>query len=93
MNYYVYIVECKDETFYTGITWNIRRRIEQHNGVSWLPGAKYTKSRRPVFLVHLEKYPSRREAHKRELEIKEFSHAEKQELINHATKGDILSAI
>ncbi len=93
MSYYVYIVECKDETFYTGITWNIRRRIEQHNGMNLWPGAKYTKSRRPVFLVHLEKFSSRVGALKREREIKEFSHAEKQELINRSTKGAILSAI
>ncbi len=93
MTYYVYIVECKDETFYTGVTWNIRRRIEQHNGMNLWPGAKYTKSRRPVFLVHLEKFSSRREALKRELEVKELSHHEKQDLINKTAKGDILSAI
>ena len=93
MNCYVYIVECEDESFYTGITWNIRRRIEQHNGLSWLPGARYTKSKRPVFLVHLERYASRSEAAKREKKIKEYSHEEKHLLIAHATKADILSAI
>lgn len=87
------MVECKDGTFYTGITWNVRRRIEQHNGLSFLPGAKYTKSRRPVFLVYLEKYPSRREANRREQEIQEFSHEKKRELIDNATKADILGSI
>jgi putative endonuclease len=90
---YVYIVEGKDGNFYTGITSNVRRRIEQHNGLSKLPGGRYTKSRRPVFLVHLEKFTTRREAHKRELEIKEFSHTQKRDLINQTTKAAILTAI
>ncbi len=90
---YVYIVEGKDGNFYTGITSNVRRRINQHNGVSWWPGARYTKSRRPVFLVHLEKFNSRKEAAVREKEIKSFSHQAKIDLISKISKADILSAI
>lgn len=90
---YVYMVEGKDGHFYTGITSNVRRRLEQHNGISWWPGARYTESRRPVFLVHLEKYKTRSEAFIRERKIKEMSHKEKESLIGGHTKSDILSAI
>jgi putative endonuclease len=48
--WYVYILECKDKTFYTGITTDLERRIKEHNNS--LLGAKYTKSRRPVKLVY-----------------------------------------
>lgn len=93
MKYYVYILVCKDNTFYTGYTTNIRRRINQHNGVSFWSGAKYTKSRRPVFLQHLERFPRRKDAIRRELEIKSMTHDEKHELIKLTTKEQVLSAI
>lgn len=93
MSCYVYIVECKDESFYTRITGNIKRRIAQHNGLSWLPGSRYTKKRRPVFLVHLEEYETRAEARKREKEIKPLSQKEKRDLIKKTSKADILSVI
>lgn len=93
MTCYAYIIEGTDNTFYTGITGNLRRRIEQHNGISWLPGARYTKSRRPLFLVHVERFDSRREARFREKEIKTMSHGEKIDLISRTSKANILSAI
>ena len=51
MDWKVYIVKCSDKTFYTGITNNIKLRLETHNLGK---GAKYTKSRLPVILVYLE---------------------------------------
>ena len=48
--YYVYILQCFDGSFYTGITTDIKRRIRQHNG-EILGGAKYTAARRPVHLL------------------------------------------
>ncbi len=93
MTCYTYIVEGNDGNFYTGITTNLRRRVEQHNGIGWLPGARYTKSRRPVFLVHIEKFSTRKEAALRERNIKDFSHERKCELINGTTKANIVSAI
>lgn len=90
--YYVYIVECADQTLYTGITWNIRKRIKQHNGLT-CGGSKYVRSRRPVSLVLVEKCTSHREACRREIEIKAMSRAEKKELISKTTKEDLLSSI
>ncbi|MCF6244453.1 MAG: GIY-YIG nuclease family protein [Sulfurovum sp.] len=66
--YFVYILQCNDNTLYTGITTDIIRRIEEHN--SSAKGAKYTRIRRPVTLVYSEKYTDRSLASKREYEIK-----------------------
>lgn len=92
MNCYVYIVQCSSGTLYTGITSNVRKRIEQHNGLRW-GGAFHTKMHRPVFLQHIERYSTRGEASSREKEIQSWSHDKKLELIKVTTKGEILSAI
>lgn len=90
--YYVYIVECSDESYYTGITWNLRLRIMRHNGLMW-GGGKYTRSHRPVFLVYFEKSNSRSEALKREFEIKKLSRDQKKTLVSKISKEDLISAI
>lgn len=77
--YYIYILECADNTFYTGITTDLERRVFEHNSSSlW---AKYTKNRRPVTLIYSEKYENRSLASKREIEIKKLSKKQKNELI------------
>ncbi|MGF7060455.1 GIY-YIG nuclease family protein [Brassicibacter mesophilus] len=76
---YVYIVECSDGTFYTGWTTDINRRIIEHNEGK---GAKYTRGRNPIILKHLEEYDTKRQAMKRECEIKKLSREQKIELIN-----------
>ena len=48
-DYSVYIVECRDGTFYTGISKDVERRVREHNTSK--RGARYTRSRRPVKLV------------------------------------------
>ena len=77
--YYVYIVECSDETLYTGIALDLECRIEEHNASE--KGAKYTRSRRPVKLVYYEEHPDRSSASKREYAIKKMSRKAKQELL------------
>ena len=80
MSYFVYILQCADDTYYTGIATDIKRRVEEHNGSE--KGAKYTKSRRPVSLVYSEAFPDRSSASRREYEIKKkMSRAEKLRLI------------
>ena len=86
------MVRCVNGNLYVGMTGNLRRRIRQHNG-EILGGARYTEIRRPVTLAHVERYPSRQEAHKRELELKTFKHEEKEKLIAQTTKEQILQAI
>lgn len=89
---YVYIVQCSNGGLYTGITRNLRRRIRQHNGIT-KGGAFYTKIHRPVFLQHIERYPTRKEARKREKEIQSLNHDQKINLIAKTTKDQLLSAI
>jgi len=80
-DWFVYIVRCADDSLYTGITKNVVRRIQEHNNDDSL-GAKYTKARRPVVLVHQEKCKSRSAATKREIEIKKLSRKDKNILLD-----------
>jgi len=80
LGYYVYILRCSDDSLYTGITTDIQRRLFEHNNTC--KGAKYTKARRPVILVHSEKCVDRSSASKRENEIKKLSRKEKFEIVN-----------
>ncbi len=77
--YYVYILKCSDKTFYTGITKNLERRIDEHNSSEL--GAKYTRGRRPVHLAYLLKKRSRSSATKEECRIKRLSRIDKIKLI------------
>jgi len=77
--YYVYILECRDTTLYTGITTDLVRRVFEHNESE--KGAKYTKLRRPVKLVYSEECLDRSSASKREYTIKKLSREKKLELI------------
>ena len=79
--HYTYIVQCSDGTYYTGKTKDIDRRMKQHNGLL-AGGAKYTKQKMPVILVHLEQYTSNKQACLREAEIKRFTRQKKKKLID-----------
>ena len=79
MDWKVYIVKCSDKTFYTGITNNIKLRLETHNLGK---GAKYTKGRLPVILVYLERVDDKSNALRREIEIKKLNRSQKINLIN-----------
>ncbi|MFT7879573.1 MAG: GIY-YIG nuclease family protein [Sulfurimonas sp.] len=81
MSYFVYILQCADDTLYTGIATDIDRRLDEHNSSE--KGAKYTRSRRPVTLVYSEPFPDRSSASRREYEIKKkMNRAQKLQLIN-----------
>ena len=79
-SYYIYILKCSDDTLYTGITTDIKRRIDEHNNSE--KGAKYTKLRRPVTLAYSEESLNRSTASKREYEIKKMSRLKKLALIS-----------
>lgn len=72
--WFVYLLCCADGTLYTGITLDPERRLGEHNAGT---GARYTRSRRPVTLVHLESAPDRAAASRREAAIKRLSRAHK----------------
>ena len=77
--WHVYLLECRDKTFYCGIASNLQRRIKQHNGSP--KGAKYTSTRRPVRLVWHTDVLNRSIASKEEIRIKRLSRAQKKALI------------
>lgn len=78
MAHYVYVLACSDGTLYTGYTTDPERRVAEHDAGE---GAKYTRGRTPVELVHLEEYDTRSAAMSREYEIKQFSRSRKEELV------------
>ena len=77
--WFVYIVECSDGTYYTGITKDVDERIRQHNHTK--RAAAYTRSRRPVHLRHVEGPFDKSAALKRERFIKSLKRAQKEGLL------------
>jgi len=78
MAYYVYLVECSDNTYYCGYTKDVKRRVGEHNNSN--KGAKYTSGRKPVTLKYYEEYENLSGALKREYEIKQLTREEKGKL-------------
>jgi putative endonuclease len=78
--WYVYILRCSDASYYTGITTDLPRRLDEHNSSN--KGARYTRPRRPVELVYSETAASRPTAARREYQIKKLTPAGKKRLIN-----------
>jgi len=78
--YFVYILECSDSTLYTGITTDLKRRLDEHNNSS--KGAKYTRLRRPVKIVYSEEQADRSSASKREYALKKLTREEKLALLS-----------
>lgn len=76
---YTYVLECSDNSLYTGWTTDIDKRLERHNSGK---GAKYTRGRRPVVVKYFETFDTRSEAMKRECEIKKLSREKKLKLIS-----------
>ena len=76
----VYVLRCGDNTFYTGVTTDIDRRVDEHNFNDKL-AASYTRGRRPVELVYTEDCEDRGEALRREMDIKKLKRKQKEALI------------
>lgn len=76
--WYVYMLLCDQKTFYVGITPNIVERINEHKDKK----SFFTKKFSDLKLVYSEKYPIKHEAAQREKQIKGWSNAKKQMLIN-----------
>lgn len=76
--WFLYMVECRDGSLYTGITNNVERRVEEHNAGT---GARYTRSRRPVRVRYQELCDTRSTALVRECAVRLLSPKEKWALI------------
>jgi len=75
---YIYILRCSDGLYYTGLTVNLRNRMAEHAAGK----SKFTQSRLPVELVYSEFIVDEKAAVKREKQIKDWSRAKKEALIN-----------
>ncbi len=78
--WYVYIAKCHDETLYTGITTDVRRREREHNEDDRL-GAKSLRGKRPIHIVYYERYNNQKDARRREIEIKGWKREYKLKLV------------
>ena len=76
--HYVYVLECSDGTYYTGYTTDVARRVAEHNDGR---GAKYTRGRYPVALVHVESCADQSRAQQREYAIKQLRRPAKEALV------------
>jgi len=81
--WYVYIVRCADQTYYTGCSPDLDARIAAHNAGR---AAKYTRGRLPVTLVYQERHDSRSTAARREYQIKQLTRLEKLALIGQSRR-------
>ncbi|MEZ4858219.1 MAG: GIY-YIG nuclease family protein [Flavobacteriaceae bacterium] len=78
MKGYMYILLCNDDTFYTGSTKDLEKRIIEHqNGM----GANYTAKRLPIKLIYFEEFRRIDEAFYREKQVQGWSRKKKQSLI------------
>ncbi len=75
---YTYIVKCSDDSYYTGWTNDLKKRLKMHNDGK---GAKYTKTRLPVELVYHESFLTKEEAMSREYYIKKMTRQQKEKIV------------
>ena len=85
MAFFTYMLECADQSIYTGSTKDLSKRLHQHNHLK--SGAHYTKIRRPVKLVYSETCNSLNEARSREYYLKKLTRLQKLFLIKKFTKN------
>ena len=78
MPYYVYLLECRDQSYYCGYTRDLEQRVKTHNLGR---GGRYTRTHLPVKLVYSERCPTRLRAMRREREIKTYGREKKQALV------------
>ena len=76
--WYLYILQCGDGSLYTGIATDVEKRLQVHRSGK---GAKYTRGRGPLALVHREACGSHSDALRREMQVKRMSRLQKLELI------------
>jgi len=79
MTWNVYMLQCADNSLYTGITTDLERRVMEHNTDN-KKGARYTRVRRPVNLVYQEACEDRAHASTREYQLKKLTRVEKLKL-------------
>jgi putative endonuclease len=82
--WFLYILRCSDNSFYTGITLDLDRRLRQHNEGT---ASRYTRTRRPVTLCYTEKCADRTAALVRECAVKSLPRSRKEALVDPGGAG------
>ena len=82
--WFLYILRCRNGTFYTGVTKDLKRRLKMHNDGK---ASRYTRARRPVKLIYHENCASRAQALVRECKVKALSRKEKEQLVLNGRKS------
>ena len=76
MAWFVYLIECKDGSIYTGIAIDVEARYAAHKSGK---GARYTRSHPPRRLLAAIEYADRSAASRAEYQIKRLTPSEKRE--------------
>ena len=83
IQWYTYMVRCNDNSLYTGVTTDLLRRVNEHNGDK--KGAKYTRNKQPVILVYHQAQTNRSAACQYEYALKKLSKQQKETIVNEFT--------
>ena len=83
VSHFFYLARCNDGSLYAGTCIDVTEREAKHNDGM---GAKYTRSRRPVKIIHTEEFETLSQARKREAEVKAWSKHRKEELLATTTQ-------
>lgn len=86
IGFFVYLLLCEDGSYYCGWTTNLKKRYVRHCKGK---GAKYTRSHKPKSLYYYEELSNASGARKREYEIKQFTHKQKEMLRNNVVYKEI----
>ena len=87
---YMYVVECRDGSYYTGYTTDVRRRLAIHNSGK---GAKYTRARLPVKLIYVEGFASKEEAMSAEALLKRKKRPQKERFSSENQEKNLVNHI
>ena len=84
---YMYVLECRDGSYYTGYTTDVKRRLAVHNSGK---GAKYTRARLPVKLIYAQGFSSKEEAMSAEALLKRKTRMKKVDYLNDNREKNLL---
>ena len=87
---YMYVVECRDGSYYTGYTTDVKRRLAVHNSGK---GAKYTRARLPVKLIYVEVFASKEEAMSAEALLKRKKRPQKERFLSENQEKNLVNHI
>lgn len=85
--WYLYLLECQDNTIYTGIALDVMARFKQHQAGK---GARYTRSHPPLHLLAVAEFGDRASAQRAEYQLKQCPAQRKREIAEELAKGSVV---